>query len=115
MPDPAPRIRFHLDEHMDPDIAVGLRRAGIDVTTTREAGLESQQDVAQLSFAQSQGRVMVTDDRDFLRLASRSSDHSGIVYCRRTLHSTGDILKFLILLHGVSDPVEMRGRVEYPS
>lgn len=32
-------IRFHLDEHVDPAIADGLRRHGIDVTTTLDAGL----------------------------------------------------------------------------
>jgi hypothetical protein len=32
-------IRFHLDEHMDAAIAIGLRRRGIDVTTTNEAKL----------------------------------------------------------------------------
>ena len=32
-------IRYHLDEHMDNAVAVGLRRRGIDVTTTVEAGL----------------------------------------------------------------------------
>jgi hypothetical protein len=36
----ADRIRFHLDEHVDPAIATALRRAGIDVTTTNEAGCE---------------------------------------------------------------------------
>jgi hypothetical protein len=35
----ADRIRFHLDEHVDPAIAAALHRAGIDVTTTVEAGL----------------------------------------------------------------------------
>jgi hypothetical protein len=28
------RIRFHLDENVDPAIALGLRRYGINVTTT---------------------------------------------------------------------------------
>jgi len=38
----AERIRFHLDEHVDPDIARALRRHGTDVTTTVEAGLRTQ-------------------------------------------------------------------------
>ena len=38
----ADRIRFHLDEHVDPAIATALRRAGIDVTTTVEAGLRTK-------------------------------------------------------------------------
>jgi hypothetical protein len=32
-------IRFHLDENCSHAIAAGLRRRGIDVTTTPEAGL----------------------------------------------------------------------------
>src|SRR5205809_5854404 len=32
-------MRFHLDEHLPHAIAEGLRRHGIDVTTTVEAGL----------------------------------------------------------------------------
>lgn len=46
----AERIRFHLDEHVDPDIARALRRHGIDVTTTVEAGLRTRSDPAQLTF-----------------------------------------------------------------
>ena len=32
-------IPFHLDENVSRAIAVGLRRHGVDVTTTLEAGL----------------------------------------------------------------------------
>ncbi|BAZ23046.1 hypothetical protein NIES4073_39340 [Kalymmatonema gypsitolerans NIES-4073] len=46
------RIRFHLDENVDPAIALGLRRYGIDVTITSEAGLRGQTDEAQLEFIQ---------------------------------------------------------------
>jgi hypothetical protein len=31
------RIRFHLDENVDPDIATALRRHDVDVTTTNDA------------------------------------------------------------------------------
>ena len=37
------RLRFHLDEHIDPDIAEALRRHGIDATTTAEVGLRAAQ------------------------------------------------------------------------
>ncbi|MDM9382549.1 hypothetical protein QUB80_17765 [Chlorogloeopsis sp. ULAP01] len=42
------RIRFHLDENVDPAIALGLRQVGIDVTTSQEAKLLSRSDLAQL-------------------------------------------------------------------
>lgn len=87
----AKRIRFHLDEQVDPDVARALRRYGIDVTTTVEAGLRTQNDTAQLVFVRQQGRVLVTHDADFLRFASRSSDHAGIAYCHKTARSVGDI------------------------
>jgi hypothetical protein len=41
----ADRIRFHLDEHVDPAIAIALRRAGIDVTTTFQAGIRAQKGI----------------------------------------------------------------------
>jgi len=77
------RIRFHLDENVDPDVGLALRRRGIDVTMTREMGLLGLSDEAQLAFARNEGRVIVTHDADFLRLASQSSDHWGIAYSKK--------------------------------
>jgi predicted nuclease of predicted toxin-antitoxin system len=62
-------IRFHLDEHVPHAIAEGLRRRGIDVTTTVEAGLRSATDDVHLAYAVEQRRVVVTNDPDFLVLA----------------------------------------------
>src|SRR5688572_3893415 len=76
MPD---RIRFHLDENVDPRIATALRRENADVTTTVEAGLRTRPDEEQLDFATRTGRVLVTHDEDLLSLAS-SSPHRGIAY-----------------------------------
>jgi hypothetical protein len=44
-------IRFHLDEHVASAIAEGLRRRGIDVTTTADAGLLDAPDEDHLAFA----------------------------------------------------------------
>jgi predicted nuclease of predicted toxin-antitoxin system len=76
-------IRFHLDEHVDPAIAAGLRARGIDVTTTIEAGLESATDETHLQFALGEGRVIFTQDRDFLRLHAAGAPHAGITYCEQ--------------------------------
>jgi predicted nuclease of predicted toxin-antitoxin system len=107
------RIRFHLDEHMDPDIAAALRRHGIDVTTTKEAGLRTAGDNTQLQFAKAHGRVIVTDDADFLRFVASGVDHPGIVVCRRHVRPTREIIRGLILIYEVLTPAEMAGRVEY--
>jgi predicted nuclease of predicted toxin-antitoxin system len=59
MPD---RIRFHLDEHVDPAIAAGLQRYGIDVTTTVAAARRTKDDEVHLAFANAERRVIVTHD-----------------------------------------------------
>jgi predicted nuclease of predicted toxin-antitoxin system len=106
-------VRFHLDEHMDPDIAAALRRVNIDVTTAAEQNLLGHGDEEHLQFALTAGRVIVTDDVDFLALAATNPDHAGIVFCRRTTRTLGEIIRFLILVHDVCEPGEMIGRVEY--
>jgi predicted nuclease of predicted toxin-antitoxin system len=109
----AERIRFHFDEHIDPDIARALRRHGIDVTTTVEARLLSRSDQDQIEYARTSGRVLVTHDTDFLRMASRDSDHPGIVYSHRTALSVGEMIRRLILVYEVLVVDEIRGRVEF--
>lgn len=107
------RIRFHLDENVDPDVALALRRQGIDVTTTREMGLLGQSDEVQLAFACEQGRMVVTHDTDFLRLASQSAAHWGIAFCKKNARSLGEIIRSLVLIYEVLSPKEMRGWIEY--
>ena len=107
----ADRIRFHLDEHVDPAIATALRRAKIDVTSTIEAGLRAKDDEAHLEFARVQRRVIVTRDQDFLRLARGSATHPGIVFYIAN-QSMPEIIEGLILICEVMTPEEMVGRVE---
>jgi len=102
-----------LDENVNSAIADGLRRRGIDVTTTPEAGLMAASDEAQLNFALSQGRVIFTQDDDFLRLDQSGVEHSGIVYSRQSIRSIGEILRGLILIWELVEPEEMRDRVEF--
>lgn len=77
-------MRFHLDENVDHAIADGLQRRAIDVTTSTDANLIGAGDEAQLAFAYSEGRVIVSHDRDLLRLDSIGVPHAGIAYCPPT-------------------------------
>ena len=83
------QIRFHLDEQVNSRIARELRRRGIDVTTTVEAGLRTHSDESQLEFSRREGRVIVTHDDDFLSMANSNSDHPGIAYCKQNTRSIG--------------------------
>lgn len=49
-------IKFHLDESISNAIALGLRRRGINVTTTSEVGLMGASDQEQIAFAVSENR-----------------------------------------------------------
>ena len=106
-------IRFHFDEHIHTAIAVGLRRRGIDVTTTADAGLIGASDKEHLAVAFSENRVVTTSDEDFLRLHSQGIDHSGIIYCQQGSRSVGDILHNLIFLYECCTAEDMYGQVEY--
>lgn len=90
-------MRFHLDEQVNPAIAQGLVRRGVDVTTTPGAGLLGAADEAQLAYAFHEGRIIVTHDRDFLRLDAENVQHAGIAYCRPRSRSIGNIVQHLWL------------------
>jgi predicted nuclease of predicted toxin-antitoxin system len=106
-------VRFHLDEHIPLAVAAGLRRRGIDVTCPVEIGLTSLRDEQQLSFASEEGRVLVTQDADFLRLHRAGVSHAGIAYCRQGSLAIGEMLRRLILMRDLTTAEEMQGRVEY--
>jgi predicted nuclease of predicted toxin-antitoxin system len=109
----ANRLRFHLDEHVPAAVAEGLRRRGVDVTTTAESGLLSADDREQLEHARREGRVLVTHDADFLRLHRLDLPHAGIVYGHSGDYSAGQVIRFLLFLAEILSPEEMVGRVEF--
>ena len=105
-------IRFHLDENCDPRIAAGLRLHGVDVTTTPEAGLLQASDEEQLAYAAAQGRVVVTQDTDFLRIAAAGHGSPGIAFSPQG-RSLGPLIQDLLIIWEVYEPEEMRNRVEF--
>jgi predicted nuclease of predicted toxin-antitoxin system len=107
------KIKFHLDENAPKAIAEGLRRRGIDVTTTAEVDLIAASDEEQLMFVYLHKRVIFTQDRDFLKLHDEGKKHCGIVYCIKGSRSIGEILRGLILIWEVLEPDELRGKVEF--
>ncbi len=106
-------IRFHLDENCHRAIAEGLRRRGVDVTTTPEVGLLQATDDQQVAYSLREGRVLFTQDRDFLRLHAASVPHAGIAYCPKDTKGVGTVIQGLISIWEVLEPHEMANRVEY--
>jgi predicted nuclease of predicted toxin-antitoxin system len=106
-------IRLHLDEHVNSAIAAGLRRHGIDVTTTSDAGLIGQDDIDHVTFARAEGRVRYTSDSDFLDMNLAGIQQLGIVYCHQQKAKIGTVVRGLILICEMLEPEEMHNRVEY--
>jgi predicted nuclease of predicted toxin-antitoxin system len=106
-------VSFHLDEHVPPALADALRSRGIDVTTTSDAALAGTGDLEHLDFASKAGRIVVTQDADFLRLHADGIPHSGIVFWRQQTRSLGDALRRLVLIHAILSPDDMKNTVEY--
>lgn len=106
-------VSFHLDEHIPPALADALRSRGIDLITTTDAGLTGKSDQEHLDFAAKAGRVVITQDVDFLRLHAEGTVHSGIAFWRQQTRTLGDVLRRLLLIHAVMSPDEMKNTVEY--
>lgn len=106
-------IRFHLDENCAGAIAAGLRTRGIDVTTAAEAGLLGATDREHVAYANSLGRVVFTQDGDFLGIHRSGMPHAGIAYCPKDRRSVGEVVDSLVLLWELCEPGELTGRVEY--
>jgi predicted nuclease of predicted toxin-antitoxin system len=64
-------IPLYMDHHVDAAITDGLRRRGIDVLTSREDGTDTWEDEPLLERATLLGRVLFTQDDDFLAIAHR--------------------------------------------
>lgn len=106
-------IQFHLDENCHRAVAEGRRRRGVDVTTTPEAGLLSATDQEQVAYGLAQSRVLVTHDRDFLRLHAAGVPQAGLVYCDKDTKSIGEMIQALVLIWEVLELDEMRNRIEF--
>jgi hypothetical protein len=94
-------------------LAVGLRRRGIDVTTTPDVGLLEATDAVQAAHAFSDGRVIFTQDEGFLAIHASGTPHPGSAYCKKDTRSIGDMIRGLTLIWEIYDLDEMAGRIEY--
>ncbi len=104
-------VRFHLDENCSNAIARGLRLRGIEVTTSPESGLIAASDEEQLAYASREGRIIVTQDKHFLRF--KGVQHAGIAYSKKGARSVGEIIDILVLLWEIYEPEQMVDRIEY--
>ena len=108
----AERIKFYMDEHVPRAVTEGLRRRGVEVLTAQDAGMMTAEDEQHLVLALGEGRVIFTQDADFLRLHAAGRPHAGIVYAPQGT-AVGTIVRSLMLVFDVLTPEDMPSHVEF--
>lgn len=106
------RIKLYMDEHVPLAVTAALRRRGIDVVRAQDVGLHPAEDDVHLAFATGAGRVVMTQDADFLRLHASGAGHAGIAYAPQQT-PVRYLIQTLTLLVDIVTPSEMIGHVEY--
>ena len=106
-------IKFHLDESVHEAVAIGLKRRGVNVTTSLDAKLLGATDIEQLAFAAKEDRVFVTCDVDFLRIAKLETSHSGILYFHNQKKTVGQVVNRLLRLQQTHMPKMLNNCVEF--
>jgi hypothetical protein len=101
-----------MDEHVPRAVAEGLRRRGVDVVRAQDVGLLEADDEQHRVFALAEGRVIVTQDADFLRFHAAGRPHAGIVYAPQQT-AIGAFVRSLILICDVLSAEEVVGHVEF--
>lgn len=94
-------LKLYLDENIPEAVGLALSLRGYDVLTTVEAGNKGKDDLFQLEFASSQGRLLFTFNvKDFVMLhlefLKKGKPHKGIIVSKQI--STKESIDRLIRL-----------------
>ena len=110
-------LAFYLEHHVPAAIAAGLRQLQVDVLTVAEDGKAAWDDDQSLERALELGRIVFTQDRDFLVLAARwqqdRREFAGMVYGHQLRVTVGGAVRDTALMASGMTRAEMRNRVEF--
>jgi predicted nuclease of predicted toxin-antitoxin system len=106
-----------MDVHVKRAVTDGLRRRGVDVLTAQEDGTARLDDTDLLDHATSLGRVLVSQDDDLLREATkrqqRGQPFAGVIYAHQLNITVGQTIQDLELIAKIYEPEDIENRVEY--
>jgi predicted nuclease of predicted toxin-antitoxin system len=110
-------IRFYMDVHVPYAMTFELRLRGVDVLTAQEDGAGELEDSKLLDRASTLGRVLVTQDADFLKEAARRQKNAvrfaGIICVPQLDVTIGQGVRDLELIARASDPEDWANWVEF--
>lgn len=110
-------LGLYMDHHVPAAITRGLRSRGVDILTTDEDGTAEWDDKSLLERATDLGRIVVTQDDDFLVIGhewqNSGREFAGIVYAHQLRVTIGQAINDLELIAEVMMADEMMNRIEF--
>ena len=110
-------LALYMDVHVPAAITEGLRLRGLDVLTSQEDGTRELDDEKLLARATEMDRLLFSQDRDLLRIASEWQrivrPFLGVAYAPQVGISIGQLIEDLQLIATCCRADELFNRVTY--
>jgi hypothetical protein len=110
-------LALYMDVHVPIAVTESLRRRALDILTSQDDGTATQDDDTLLARATELGRVLFSQDQDFLRIAAewqrQGRPFPGVFFAAQQGVSLGGQADDLELLLTCCEPEELRDRVTY--
>lgn len=110
-------LELYMDVHVHRAITDGLRQRGVNVLTAQEDGARRFDDPVLLNRAGDLGRVLFTQDEDFLAETARrqriGESFAGVIFGRQSEVTIAQYIADLELLAKACEPEEMADRLLY--
>jgi hypothetical protein len=108
-------MKFYTDEHIGHTVVDQLQAKGIDIIHCYDAGMGEAGDEDHLIYATENERVMVSCDKDFLRIHSRWQSegltHAGILYFDMASGACKDISNLVRVISAIYQTVDYEQKV----
>jgi predicted nuclease of predicted toxin-antitoxin system len=104
-------VAFYFDQHVDGAITKQLRVRGVDVLTLLEDGRESAPDDDVLDRGIALGRVVVTEDQDFLGMVHRRLNRGefvGVIFIQQQHWHRGQLIEALAVYALTGNPEDFQ-------
>lgn len=110
-------LKLYMDHHVQAAVTEGLRRRGIDVAIARDDGYADREDSDLLARATELGRIVFTQDDDFLVIARQwqiaGKPFAGVVFGHQLDVTIGAAVRDLELICRVMSNDEIQNQVVY--
>lgn len=111
------KIKIYADENINGAIVNGLRRRGVEIQSTHDAGNLGITDEEQLAYAVAQKACLFTHDDDLLTIADHwqkiGKEHFRILFIHQERLTIGEIIRRIKLIVDILSPEDMKNHIEF--